>query len=294
MTHFNLFALTRTPGRRVLRIPLSNDVQAEVTDALRVQEATFKSINKEEFPFDGKYKPDEGECLVIESFDDVDDLHGAIANPLSIQEISPTPADFRQIKAIFSGYKDANGRSIALIQHFDRRKVISSSGLSLFHSSNVYRKVDGVGITLDVRLSAILEGSTLKFENFFLMRQIFKMDDYYNVATDADVSAFADTATLHVPSIGDLLEMSDTVVRRKIAILLRSRILNDVPIETIIDSAAAFGIRIEKTQKDGRDAIVLPNTRTELKKVLRFLDEDYHHSVLLSEQYISNSRRRLA
>lgn len=43
MTSFNLFALTSVSGRRILRIPLSNDVQAEITDTFRHQEAHFEA-----------------------------------------------------------------------------------------------------------------------------------------------------------------------------------------------------------------------------------------------------------
>jgi hypothetical protein len=191
VTTFNLFALTNNAQRRILRLPLSRDVQQEITDMFNHQEAMFNSIAQQEFVFDGKYKPDEGECLTIVDYDDIDCLHGAIANPLSILEIVPDPAEYTNIKALFTGYRADDGTNIALIQSFDRRRIISTSGLSLFHSANVYKKVDGVGITLDTRLSATLSGSILKFLSFHTVRQIFDLSQYYIEATDNDIRDFA-------------------------------------------------------------------------------------------------------
>jgi hypothetical protein len=59
----NLFALTRDSSRRVLRIPLSADIQNDVSATFKNQEADFRNSVQEEIPFDGKYKPDDGECL---------------------------------------------------------------------------------------------------------------------------------------------------------------------------------------------------------------------------------------
>ncbi len=82
MTDFNLFALTSDPERRILRIPLSQEVQSEVTNLFKKQESDFISSVEEKIPFDGKYKPDPGECLVISDYSDIDKLKHALANPL--------------------------------------------------------------------------------------------------------------------------------------------------------------------------------------------------------------------
>ena len=37
--------------------------------------------------------------------------------------------------------------------------------------------------------------------------------------------------------------------------------------------------------------IVLPESPSELRKLLRFLDEDYYESPLTQTQYVSNSKR---
>ena len=78
MIQFNLFALTSDPENRVLRFSLSNEVQSDLTSYLKSQEDSFNQNTQTQIPFDGKYKPDDGECLVIEGYDDIDNLSAAI------------------------------------------------------------------------------------------------------------------------------------------------------------------------------------------------------------------------
>ena len=165
---YNLFALTDDPANRRLRFSLSHEVQVDLSAYLRNQEQNFTEQGQDEIPFDGKYKPDPGEVLVINEFDDIDGLADAIANPLSIPEVSPTPESFGTIKALFSGHVDQGGLVSVLIQHFDKKRVISTGGLSIFHAANVYKKIEGIGLTIDSKLTAILREGALKFHSFHL------------------------------------------------------------------------------------------------------------------------------
>lgn len=41
----------------------------------------------------------------------------------------------------------------------------------------------------------------------------------------------------------------------------------------------------------GQDAIAMPAGKADLKKILRFLDEDYYQSTLQSRNFVTNSKR---
>jgi hypothetical protein len=287
----NLFALTQEPARRILRIPLAQNIQTEVEALFRHQEQDFTASVEEEHAFDGKYKPDEGECLVITDFDDIDNIHEAIAHPLGIPEISPDPAEFATVKALFSGYRSDTGERIALIQSFDRRKIISSAGISIFHSANVYKKVDGVGLTLDNRLAAMLVGSSLKFFSFHLLRQVFDLSAYYVEATTTDLQAFAQINTVHFANAQAFVDTADSWIRRKVTLISQSQILDNVDPATIQRVARTFGIDVQTVNVGGQDAIAMPAGKADLKKILRFLDEDYYQSALQSRNFVTNSKR---
>lgn len=288
---FNLFALTDDPATRRLRFLLSKEVQADLTLLLQQQELSFKSNGQDEIPFDGKYKPDLGEVLVISEFDDIDGLADAVVNPLSVPEVAPTAQVFDTIKALFSGYIGNDGIPVVLLQYFDKRRIISTNGLSIFHSSNVYKKIEGIGLTIDSKLTAIIRDGSLNFHSFHLLRQIFDLSAYYKEATDGDIQQFSNCACVLVKNTADLVAISDTWVRRKLWLISQSEILQKVPVCDIKAVAAEFSILLETVMDNGVEKIIIPEDKKYLKTILRFLDEDYYKSPLLQNRYLTNSKR---
>jgi hydrogenase maturation factor len=72
---------------------------------------------------------------------------------------------------------------------------------------------------------------------------------------------------------------------------MQSAILEKVDLEETKKVANVFGIDLKTATVDGKLVLVLPENKAELKKVLRFLDEDYFQSSLLSTPHLSNSKR---
>ncbi|UXD88370.1 DUF4868 domain-containing protein [Thalassolituus hydrocarboniclasticus] len=286
----NLFALTSNPSKRIVKFELSSEVQTELTTYLTSQETTFDQA-EEEIEFDGKYKPDNGEILFINDYDDIDNLSSAVENPLSAEVVDPTEEFFTEIKALFTGYTTDTGNVKILLQNFDRRRIISTNGLSIFHSSNVYKKIEGIGLTIDHKLTATLENGKLRFFNFHNTRQMFDLSEYYKVATDDDVIEFSNLDIIKSENTEKLIEMSDSWVRRKISLIHQSGILQNVPINEMKAVATEFNIPF-LTEMDGSDEVIkLPNNKSDLKKLLRFLDEDYYKSPLSNTAFVTNSKR---
>ncbi|WP_283629482.1 Kiwa anti-phage protein KwaB-like domain-containing protein [Shewanella baltica] len=288
----SLFALTSDPAKRIVKFNLSNDVQADLTTYLKDQESSF-DLQQDEIVFDGKYKPDAGEVLCIENYDDIDNLESAIRNPTSLDLVDPSEDFFHDIKALFSGYILETGGVKVLLQNFDRRKIISTNGLSIFHSANVYKKIEGIGLTIDHKLTATLEEGKLKFFSFHNTRQIFDLSEYYKEATDDDVIEFSNMDLIKSADNSQLLEMSDSWVRRKISLIQQSGILQNVPINEMKAVATEFSIPFITVTENGDELIKIPDNKSDLKKLLRFLDEDYYKSPLSKTNFITNSKRVL-
>ncbi|SMY34984.1 Kiwa anti-phage protein KwaB-like domain-containing protein [Photobacterium andalusiense] len=290
----NLYALTSNPSKKIVKFTLSSDIQKEITESLLNLKNNFFS-GAEIISFDGKYKPDDGELLVIEGFDDIDQLSRAIKSPLSIEPISPTEESMKEIKAIFSGFEEEDGNIVILLQNFDKRKIISTNGFCIYHSGDVYKKIEGIAITIDSKLTATIKDNNLYFKNFHNTRQIFDLSDYYKEATNDDIISFADNSILKVESVDVLVSMSDSWMRKKISLVQQSNILSIVPINEIKAIAAEFNIKLETITEiiDGNESekIKFPTEKVDIKKLLRFLDEDYYKSPLSKNSFISNSKR---
>lgn len=287
---YTLFAYTRDPGNRIVRFAVSHDVQTSMTAYLTEQIEAF-GAGCEEVPFDGNYKPDQGEMLVIEEFEDLDNLSKVVSVPLDVPVADPTSLDFDQIRALFFGHNETDGTWTVYLQSFDRRRVISSAGFSIYHSNDTYKRIEGSGLTLDNKLAARLRGTKLSFFSFFHVRQIFDMSSYYQEATDSDIKQFSTLKELHVENVDELMAASDAWVRRKVWLVMQSNILGKVPLNDIKAIAAEFNIPIEYVAQDGREKIKLPGDKKSLKTLLRFLDEDYYKSPLSKTNYLTNSKR---
>ncbi|HDY8106438.1 TPA: DUF4868 domain-containing protein [Vibrio vulnificus] len=287
---FNLFALTSDPAKRIVRFELSATVQDDLTTYIKNQENEFE-LSTEVIPFDGKYKPDSGEVLLIDNYDDIDNLSNAIVNPLSIEVIEPTESFFGDIKALFTGYTLDSGDVKVLLQNFDRRRIISTNGLSIFHSSNIYKKIEGIGLTVDSKLTAILEGGKLRFFSFFTARQMFDLSEYYKEATNDDINVFSSSNAVRVTNKNGLIDISDSWVRRKISLIQQSDILGTVPIHVMKAVASEFNIPFPTVNIDGNEVIDIPLDKPALKVLLRFLDEDYYKSPLSNTNFVTNSKR---
>lgn len=282
----NLFALTSSPGARIVRFPLTQELQEELKALFGGQRQAFMEGIADTIEFDGRYKPDEGELLVIKNFADVDGLAAAVANPIAIEQFDPKVHSLDSIKALFTGDPDGAGR--VLIQLFESRRLIATKNIAMFFSGNTFQRMSDSGLTLDNKLLAVLEGNDLKFQSFHFLRRVFELDDYFKEATSVEIKAFANHEKLAADDPAAFEATAGNLVRRKIALILQSGVLDKYTPQQIVATAQTFKLDI-KTTKEGK--IALPTNATELRRLLRFLDEDYYESPLSQTQYVSNSKR---
>jgi hypothetical protein len=283
----NLFAITDLAGSRVIRFPMSAELGEEVRLLFEGQRDSFFQGIDEVIPFDGRYTPDETELLSIVDFPDVDGLAAAIANPLAVDQFDPEIHSLDRVKALFVGIPNA-GVTQVLFQLFERRRLISRSLLSMFFSGEQFQKMTDTGLTFDRKLLAVLEGNTLKFQSFHFAKRVFELSEYYREATNEEVSIFAQHAKMAIEDVGQFVQEAGPQTRRKISLILQSGVLNNYSADQIVAVAESMQLELNLTV-EGK--IVIPSNRTELKKLLRFLDEDYYESPLSNTRYISNSKR---
>ncbi|HQS58154.1 MAG: hypothetical protein B7Y56_04315 [Gallionellales bacterium 35-53-114] len=286
----NLFALTNIPGMRVLRMPLTPDVQAGISELFRAQEHEFMQGIEEEIKFDGMYRPEESEILYINNFDDVDGIKSAILRPQTCQEFSLKSGALESIKAVFSGYIK-NGVIRVLLQGFDRRRIINASGFSLVYSENSFARFDGGGLTLDNKLTAIIEDDNLKFASYHYLRQMFDMSAYCKEASDQDLKVFIQNQALQFADAQVFMDVADSWVRRKVVLIQQSGILDHCAASKIAATAKFCDLHLQLSGVAGQEKIVIPADRQEVKQILRFLDEDYFQSPQSTMKYMAKSRR---
>ncbi|MEM5387889.1 Kiwa anti-phage protein KwaB-like domain-containing protein [Paraburkholderia phymatum] len=284
----NLFALTTIPGARILRFPLTADLQAQLQGLFEDQLNLFEVNVAEIIPFDGRYTPEEGELLRLDDFQDVDGLTAAAENPLDVELFDPTEHPLDAVKALFTGFERNNATAV-LIQYFERRRLIANKGIAMFFSGNTFHRMSDSGLTFDNRLLAVLEGGSLKFQSFHFLSRVFDLSEFYREATNDEVEAFATHEKMAVADLQNFLASAGPLIRKKISLISQSGILEQHTTEQLVAVAQIFNVPMN-VNEHGR--IILPTNKTELRQILRFLDEDYYESPLSQSRFVSNSKRR--
>lgn len=281
------FAICREGDNNVIRrIPIRAAVQGELEQLFDDQEQAFLQGRDEEVEFNGDWKPDTNQLLVIEDADLSALFTATLANgPAAYDHLDISNYADAGIKGIFTHSEEQEGR--ILLQRFQTSQYLQRSGITLIFSNEQFGRLSEHGFALDSRLTAVIEGTSFKFVSFRNLRTILTIQQHFEQATVAEVAAFRDHASFHVANAALFDAAMDERSRKLIRGITRSGVLDDHTPNEIRDKADSVGLEIEL--QDGR--LVLPGEKRSLKTVLSFLEESVYKGVFTDETYETNSKR---
>jgi hypothetical protein len=282
----NLFALVSDQDNPVRRIPLSGNLQGEITEFLIKQKENFYT-DQQKVDFSGSYNAAEREVFRIQGFPLNQEIIEAVANPLRFDNLDLTEEKHRII-SLFTG-KRRNQQKFIAFQVFDSRRIISK-GFTILHSGETYTKLENPGLTLGHKLTALFQENELLFYSYHNTRRFLDLSDYYKEATDTDLDDFASHDSLFVDDKETFMRNADSMVRKKVALLQKNNVLASVSVNDIKTSAKQYDLDM-KTRNGNK--IVIPRDKKKLKDLLRFLDEDYFTTILTKRKCITNSKKYL-
>lgn len=290
----NLFALVEDQQAPIRRIPLTADLGAELTQFFASQQSDFLS-NKAEITFSGSYNVDSGEIFTIAEYPLPGAISDALGNPLPCQMLDLNNETHR-IKALFTGnWSDTN--KVVNFQVFDSGKLLSK-GWTLIGSGNNYKKLEEPGLILQDKLTAHYANGTLYFSSYHNAKRFLDLSEYYREATDTDLEAFVGTDLFAFEDEDSFKESADSIIRKKVALLQKNKVLEDLSVVDIQNVANSFnqGLPAEHQinitiNEDGK--LVVPQDKKQLKELIRFLDEDYVLAPLTKRKCLTNSKQYL-
>lgn len=281
----NILAIVDDANSPIRRIPLTGSIQNEVSEFFLRQKENF-CVDKEKVDFTGSYNVDiREEVLRISNYSIEDELTNSLQNPLSYDILNLREESLR-IMALLAG--EWNDEKYICFQVFDSRKVLDK-GFTLIHSQNTYTKLQDPGIILQDKLTALFEEDELLFYSYYNTRRFLDLSNYYKEATDSDLDAFVDNDLFEVENKDLFKYNSDSIIRKRIALLQKNNVLGNLGIDDIRRTAQEYGVSINIENSK----IVIPDNRKELKKFIRFLDEDYFTAPLTKRKCITNSKQYL-
>lgn len=294
-----LFAITDTG--KIVKILTDSKTQRSVNGLFKKQKEYFENNYTTSIEFSGGYITSPAEYFCIDNFDDVIGVLDAIQTPDAVQEWSPQDISIFNIKALFSGEIISSGSKSnikAYLQCFDKRQIIDNKK-TIFHSilqdNNTFKLSDSDGLVIDNKLTAILENDKLKFKSFHMLRRIFDVDGYFKEATDDDLREFSNHDHFHISSDFDLTNIADTVIRKKVSLINKSRVLEDYTVDDLLSIAKVNDVTLDLDiyEDGGEKKITMPQEKKHIKRLLSFLDEDYFTSQITQTLYQTNSKKKV-
>lgn len=278
-------------NNEVYRIDVDDDTQKAICQQFS-EAKEILTADKNRTEFDGSYKPEENEFLVIKSFQIAEEIKNAIRDPMEADPFQKYEGEFPEIKSIFVGERfeieGAEHFNIAF-QRFRKEQYISTRRFNLFFSNDTFFRQNSFGISISDSIDCFYADGELQFISFFFARQVFDLGSYYRVATDTEVDSFVTNTKLEIKDKGSFVKMADTWIRRKIAMINESRVLDNYSASVISERAREVGVSIELAE----DRIVLPNDKKEVKIILGFLDEEAYKGPFSQDTFLANSKRRI-
>lgn len=286
----NLFAILDDVQIPIRRIPLTEQFRQELGAFFSAQKQQFLT-DKQEIEFTGSYKVDSGEIFTIADYPLPETISNAIGNPLN-NPVLDLKTETHRIKALFTGRWTDEVQQVSF-QVFNSGKLLSK-GLTLIGSGGTYKKLEEPGLILHNKLTAQFQNGTLLFVSYHNTKQFLDLSYYYTAATDTDLDAFADNELFEFEDQTTFKGNADTIVRKKIALLQKNNVLEDLSVADIEAVANDFNENISEEHKinikTNNGKLVIPKDKKELKELIRFLDEDYVTAPLTKRRCLANSK----
>lgn len=284
----NASVMVLLQGKEKLEIcKIETDKKAQAAICKSYAEASGWMLKGTEYvSFDGNYSPDADETLCINQFALDEIIKEAVETPAGVESFAPENTNSDNIKAIFVG-EICEGRMVIAFQKFKKEQYISVKGINLFFDRDTFVQEKRFGLTISDEVDCIYEDGRLLFKSFFMARQIFSLMKYYREATQGEVERFTQMKELSLDSAEMFIGQADSRVRKKVASIMDSGVLERFSARDIQKIGRQAGIDVAIRDKK----IVIPAEKKKMKIILGFLDEEVYKGSFSNITYITNSKR---
>jgi Domain of unknown function (DUF4868) len=288
----HLFALVVAPGATptARHIPISAAVQQDLAPELTSQADELLAPDYERVPFDGRLTADDAQVLVIENYLPPQIIQPALGDPFSLPSLRLPLTTGERLRGLFATLT-TRPQPYIVFQNFDQRRLLTTKGISLIFSADTFRRLEDPGLVLDNHATAVLSQGALFFRSFTAVQRLLDLTAYFREATDQDIHSFCTHHRIAIHDPAAFIAVADSWIRRKLTLIQATHLLEQCTPRRLQTVAHSYGLALDLTRKNGKEQLLLPSTKRELKALLRFLDDDYFTSTLSDTQYVTNSKR---
>ncbi len=274
----NFFALLSDDSVR--RISLLQNIENSIRDVFMIHGPALLNGRAEE-EFDGNYMIDDDEILFV-TMNLPNTFDGVSNNPIGIPILD---LNNDKIKALF--WMENN---TYYFQNFDNRKLLQHKNV-IFYNNQTFDKLTQNAFVVDNLVNAVYRNGRFLFLSYSNANKIFSLAGFYEEATNEDLTEFGDHDNVSIDDPQWFLENSNTVIRKHVALVKKSQVLDGADTKKIKKSAKKFKVIIEL---DEDEKIIFPRDAKACKDILFFLNEQYYEGIITKRHYKTNSKKAIA
>ncbi|HEY7291681.1 MAG TPA: Kiwa anti-phage protein KwaB-like domain-containing protein [Vicinamibacterales bacterium] len=285
----NFYVLAGTRGQPALyALTLDNGAQASLGEMLTPLVEEVKAGDHVEF--DAGYRPSEHEIVTLAPYELPAGMSVLMnsADAAALPALTPANLEEVGIRAIAAVEWNGIPPQFIAFQRVEARYVLRREPWRLMFAEGRFVRDDRPGLEIAQRVDAVFEDDTLYVVSWPKAHSILDLSMWIREATVSEMDEFFKHKKLSLAADFESEPLADTAVRRKIASITDSKVLDKCSVQSLRQYAAKFGV----TLKISKGKIVLPSEKKEFKTVLGLLDEDLLSFEPTDERWVVNSKRR--
>lgn len=289
---FLFYGLIKVGQPEPRRLHLTKLVQERLTHEFQSQRDDFLE-GSEAVDYDPQYKPDEGdEHFLLKNYELPVAFKKVMEGPDTPPALEPEDFDSIRVRCIWGMSQNAKKREL-IFQNFDSGNVLKR-GTGFLARRERFDALEETAVALKDRITAYFDGKDLHFRSTNLVSRYLDLDQVFTEATDDQVKEFISDKRFLPADAAAFLQLSDGWIRRKVSVINSRKILDTVKISEIKRVAEEFQVALEtKIGPGGKEVIVLPTQKKDLKNLLRLFAQDLLQCTMTSDKFRVNSKARI-
>jgi hypothetical protein len=285
----NFYGLVGTRSKQsVLALTLDNDTQEALSSMF--DHLADGILTGEQISFDPNYRAADDEIIVISPYAPPPSL-SSLFNVASASVLPLLKADdintagIRAIAAV-----DWNGTQphFVAFQRVESRYLLTQERWRLMFAHGRLVRDDRPGLEIAERIDAVIQNEKLYIVSWPKAHAILDLSMWSREATVAEMDAFFKHKKIALAQGFDSKTLADSAVRRKIASITVSNVLERCSVQSLRQYALGFGVSVQIS----KGTLILPSDKKDFKSVLGLLDEDLLAFEPTKERWVVNSKRR--
>lgn len=271
----NFFAILTDDSVR--RINLLQSILPDIQNVFINGSAHIINPDFDEVEFDGNYLIEEDEVLFV-NMELLDTIQEATKSAINVPILD---LNTDEIKTLF--WYESN---VYYFQTFDKRKMLRNKNV-LFYDKQTYTKLEENAFIIDNIVHAVYKDKKFYFKSYANANKIFSLMAFYEAATNEDIKSFSRTKNVELDADW-FTENANTVLRKHITLLQKSKILTKADTKKVKRDAKQFKLKIEL---DSKGKIIFPNDKKVCRDILTFLNEQFYVGLITGNKYRTNSKK---